>query len=118
MHHTFPQHSSRGSNRPQPPQRRRPAVAAPRRSQDNNIVDSSGGGAAPRGSGATSYAPLQLVPRSDPLVDVQIGPLVGKGAYGRVYRGHWNGSMVRAPRPRLPLWLPACLPAFCCAARR
>jgi hypothetical protein len=46
---------------------------------------------------SSSYAPMHIIPRSDPLLDVQIGPLVGKGAYGRVYRGHWNGSQVRCP---------------------
>ncbi len=25
---------------------------------------------------------------------VQLGPLLGKGSYGRVYHGHWHGSEV------------------------
>jgi len=28
------------------------------------------------------------------FVDVRLGPLIGQGAYGRVYRGTWNGNTV------------------------
>ncbi|GAB4814749.1 hypothetical protein N2152v2_001795 [Parachlorella kessleri] len=28
------------------------------------------------------------------FVDVKLGPLIGRGAYGRVYRGGWNGNIV------------------------
>ncbi|PNW70925.1 hypothetical protein CHLRE_17g739250v5 [Chlamydomonas reinhardtii] len=30
----------------------------------------------------------------DPFDDVKLGPLLGKGSYGRVYRGVWNGAQV------------------------
>lgn len=30
----------------------------------------------------------------DPFDDVKLGPLLGKGGYGRVYRGIWNGAQV------------------------
>lgn len=26
--------------------------------------------------------------------DIRLGPLIGRGAYGRVYRGNWNGNIV------------------------
>jgi len=26
--------------------------------------------------------------------DIRLGPLIGRGAYGRVYRGNWNGNVV------------------------
>ncbi|PSC70592.1 kinase [Micractinium conductrix] len=28
------------------------------------------------------------------FIDVRLGPLIGRGAYGRVYRGSWNGNTV------------------------
>ena len=31
---------------------------------------------------------------ADPLADVELGLLIGQGAYGRVYRGIWNGAPV------------------------
>ncbi|MEW5298840.1 MAG: hypothetical protein WDW36_001918 [Sanguina aurantia] len=30
----------------------------------------------------------------DPFEDVKLGTLLGRGAYGRVYRGQWNGTQV------------------------
>jgi hypothetical protein len=32
--------------------------------------------------------------RSEPFEDVQLGPLLGKGSYGRVYRAMWNSILV------------------------
>uniref|UniRef100_A0A1D2ABN9 Protein kinase domain-containing protein n=2 Tax=Auxenochlorella protothecoides TaxID=3075 RepID=A0A1D2ABN9_AUXPR len=32
--------------------------------------------------------------KSSVFSDVQLGPLIGRGAYGRVYRGSWNGNTV------------------------
>ena len=37
---------------------------------------------------------LQAVERQDPFHDVQLGPLLGQGAFGKVYRGMWNGAAV------------------------
>ncbi|GLC39870.1 hypothetical protein PLESTF_000919300 [Pleodorina starrii] len=42
-----------------------------------------------RGSG---FAILNT--KIDPFDDVKLGPLLGKGSYGRVYRGMWNGAQV------------------------
>lgn len=35
-----------------------------------------------------------LSSKLDPFDDVKMGPLLGKGAYGRVYRATWKGSLV------------------------
>ena len=32
--------------------------------------------------------------RNEPFEDVQLGPLLGKGSYGRVYRAMWNSILV------------------------
>ena len=32
--------------------------------------------------------------RKEPFEDVVLGPLLGKGSFGRVYRAHWNGDPV------------------------
>ena len=29
-----------------------------------------------------------------PFEDVRLGPLVGRGSFGKVYRGVWNGTLV------------------------
>lgn len=39
-------------------------------------------------------SPFNLIPSRKPFDDVRLGPLLGKGAYGRVYRGTWNGAQV------------------------
>ena len=31
---------------------------------------------------------------SIPFDDLDLGPLLGKGSFGRVYRGHWEGNPV------------------------
>ncbi|GFR53121.1 hypothetical protein Agub_g15837 [Astrephomene gubernaculifera] len=56
--------------------------AAPRASQDI-------------GPGSKRASPFSIVnTKIDPFEDVKLGPLLGKGAYGRVYRGVWNGAQV------------------------
>jgi hypothetical protein len=41
-------------------------------------------------------APVPALNKSMPtaFIDVRLGPLIGRGAYGRVYRGSWNGNTV------------------------
>jgi hypothetical protein len=41
-------------------------------------------------------SPLGTFKRPAPTIftDVRLGPMVGRGAYGRVYRGTWNGNTV------------------------
>ena len=31
-----------------------------------------------------------LMPDTIPFDDLELGPLLGKGSFGRVYRGHWE----------------------------
>ena len=39
--------------------------------------------------------PLQLSKEAPRVFkDIRLGPLIGRGAYGRVYRGNWNGNIV------------------------
>ena len=35
-----------------------------------------------------------LMPDTIPFDDLDLGPLLGKGSFGRVYRGHWEGTPV------------------------
>ena len=35
-----------------------------------------------------------LMPDTVPFDDLQLGPLLGRGAFGRVYRGTWKGASV------------------------
>eukprot|EP00879_Flechtneria_rotunda_P009419 GHRR01009861.1.p1 GENE.GHRR01009861.1~~GHRR01009861.1.p1 ORF type:complete len:626 (+),score=158.82 GHRR01009861.1:171-2048(+) len=44
--------------------------------------------------GTQSMAPFSLMAGNEPFADIKLGPLLGKGAFGRVYRGTWNGKMV------------------------
>ncbi|KAK9808830.1 hypothetical protein WJX72_004554 [[Myrmecia] bisecta] len=43
---------------------------------------------------APQFRPHTLLPKKEPFDDVQLGPLLGQGAFGRVYRGIWNGAVV------------------------
>ncbi|KAG2489421.1 hypothetical protein HYH03_012059 [Edaphochlamys debaryana] len=46
-------------------------------------------------SGSSSHPAFSITTsKLDPFDDVKLGPLLGKGAYGRVYRGVWNGAQV------------------------
>ncbi|KAK9814720.1 hypothetical protein WJX72_010481 [[Myrmecia] bisecta] len=44
-------------------------------------------------SSATVASPGQGV-SEEPFKDVRLGPMLGQGAYGRVYRGMWHGAVV------------------------
>jgi serine/threonine protein kinase len=48
------------------------------------------------GSGNTSAGTALSINKAMPtaFTDVRLGPLIGRGAYGRVYRGSWNGNTV------------------------
>ena len=40
------------------------------------------------------WKPHSIVTRAEPFEDVMLGPLLGKGSFGRVYRGDYNGQPV------------------------
>lgn len=46
-----------------------------------------------RRAGSPTIPPMSKVMPSA-FTDVRLGPLIGRGAYGRVYRGSWNGNTV------------------------
>lgn len=37
---------------------------------------------------------FSLMSKDEPFADIKLGPLLGKGAFGRVFRGMWNGKLV------------------------
>lgn len=37
---------------------------------------------------------FHLMSTSEPFSDVKLGPMLGKGAFGRVFRGSWSGKLV------------------------
>lgn len=45
--------------------------------------------------GVHQKSPL-ILSKDTPTVfkDIRLGPMIGRGAYGRVYRGNWNGNIV------------------------
>jgi len=45
-----------------------------------------------KGRPADVHALTKAMPTA--FTDVRLGPLIGRGAYGRVYRGSWNGNTV------------------------
>ena len=45
-------------------------------------------------SGVPSNMPSVSKSMPSAFEDVRLGPLIGRGAYGRVYRGSWNGNIV------------------------
>ncbi|KAK9843847.1 hypothetical protein WJX84_006057 [Apatococcus fuscideae] len=40
------------------------------------------------------WRPHVIMPKKEPFDDVLLGPLLGQGSFGRVYRGIWNGAQV------------------------
>ena len=40
------------------------------------------------------WQPHVIMPKKEPFDDVLLGPLLGQGSFGRVYRGIWNGAQV------------------------
>ena len=41
-----------------------------------------------------AVGPVQSKAQSEVFEDVQLGPLLGQGGFGKVYRGLWNGAPV------------------------
>jgi PAS domain-containing protein len=60
----------------------------------SGALGSSGSTSSTRGSGGLRWRPQVIAGRREPFEDVQLGPLLGKGSYGRVYRAMWNGAPV------------------------
>ncbi len=46
------------------------------------------------GSRGSRRSSLLLQSARQPFDDVKLGPLLGKGGFGRVYRAVWNGAAV------------------------
>ena len=48
------------------------------------------------GNEAPRWAPKHVVSaaKKHPWEDVELGPLLGQGSFGKVYRGVWNGVPV------------------------
>lgn len=64
---------------------------------NNNLHNSSGSGSGgSSGGNASSSNSVPSITKAMPtaFTDVRLGPLIGRGAYGRVYRGSWNGNTV------------------------
>lgn len=66
---------------------------APGGSQPSQLT-SYGSGNTSAGSSAISTVPSINKAMPTAFTDVRLGPLIGRGAYGRVYRGSWNGNTV------------------------
>jgi hypothetical protein len=43
---------------------------------------------------STARNAFVLHTKTDPFSDVKLGQLLGRGSFGRVYRGQWNGAQV------------------------
>ncbi len=50
------------------------------------------------------WAPKQVggAAKRHPWEDVELGPLIGQGSFGKVYRGVWNGAPVAVKVGHLP----------------
>lgn len=57
------------------------------------------------------------LPTQVPFDGLELGPLLGKGGYGRVFRGIWYGQRVAVKVRRLPPWAPSSHPAWTAHAR-
>ncbi len=57
-------------------------------------LSSSGSGGTSGGTSSNSTVPSINKAMPTAFTDVRLGPLIGRGAYGRVYRGSWNGNTV------------------------
>lgn len=52
---------------------------------------------------ASRWRPQPVMGREEPFDDVKLGPLLGKGSFGRVFRGIWNGVPVAVKVVESPL---------------
>ncbi|WIA08911.1 hypothetical protein OEZ85_008329 [Tetradesmus obliquus] len=82
---------------PSPPQQQQQRA---QRTSSGSAAGSSAASGSAAGSAAVARRPVQkmasfsLMATDGPFQDIKLGPLLGKGAFGRVYRGMWNGKMV------------------------
>lgn len=74
------------------------SVLATQGSGSSASTGPAGGGSNPGSGGGNPSSNRLLVSLSKSVptafTDVRLGPLIGRGAYGRVYRGSWNGTTV------------------------
>lgn len=61
------------------------------------------------GSGGSMRAAIK---RTQPWDDIELGPLIGAGSFGKVYRGVWNGAHVAVKARTRPTHAEPC----CCRA--
>ena len=56
--------------------------------------------------------------QNEAIEDVQLGPLLGQGGFGKVYRGLWNGAAVAVkvsyPKPRCKHFVCHSISRQCC----
>ena len=62
------------------------------------------------GSGGSMRA--AIIKRTQPWDDIELGPLIGAGSFGKVYRGVWNGAHVAVKARARPSHAEPC----CCRA--
>jgi len=67
-------------------------IQAPRTSQPSQRSSSGSGTSGGTSAPSTVLSINKAMPTA--FTDVRLGPLIGRGAYGRVYRGSWNGNTV------------------------
>lgn len=67
-----------------------------RQAERNSTISSGSGDRLSPGNSLTPASAIPALTKAMPtaFTDVRLGPLIGRGAYGRVYRGSWNGNTV------------------------
>lgn len=58
------------------------------------VVATKVGASSGYSSSSTAGAAYRMMPNNEASTEVRLGPLLGKGAFGRVFRGMWNGAQV------------------------